>query len=202
MADAFICDAVRTPRSAAIPAASPRSAPTTSRRAPEACRSATPAWIGSGGDVVFGCANHGGEDNRNVARMALLLAGLPASIGGSTVNRLCGSGMDAWESPARHQGRGSRPHWPARREHDPAPFVHGKSAEASAARPIFDTTIGWRFGIPDESEHGTTSMPERRRTSRRTSRSPAPTRTPSPTGRSSAPAKRKRTAASPRRSSR
>lgn len=115
-------------------------------------------------DVVLGCANQAGEDNRNVARMAALLAGLPTSVGGVTVNRLCGSGLDALAVAAR-----------AVRCEDAelvlaggiesmsrAPFVLGKS-EAPFARDIalHDTTIGWRFVNPAmQAGFGTDSMPE------------------------------------------
>ena len=115
-------------------------------------------------DVVYGCANQAGEDNRNVARMALLLAGLPDSIGGSTVNRLCGSGMDAVGIAARAIKAGEASFMIAGgvESMTRAPFVQGKSAEAFGRHAeIYDTTIGWRFVNPlMKKAHGTDSMPE------------------------------------------
>jgi 3-oxoadipyl-CoA thiolase len=115
-------------------------------------------------DVILGCANQAGEDNRNVARMAVLLAGLPTGVAGSTVNRLCGSGLDAIGSAAR-----------AIRASDTqlmiaggvesmtrAPFVMPKAAEAYArANEVHDTTIGWRFiNRLMKAQYGVDSMPE------------------------------------------
>ena len=96
MADAFICDAVRTPIGRYAGGLAPVRADDLGAVPLKALRDRNPGvdWEAVE-DVVFGCANQAGEDNRNVARMALLLAGLPPSIAGSTVNRLCGSGMDA-----------------------------------------------------------------------------------------------------------
>ncbi|MBY0331637.1 MAG: 3-oxoadipyl-CoA thiolase [Acetobacteraceae bacterium] len=115
-------------------------------------------------DVIYGCANQAGEDNRNVARMALLLAGLPASIGGSTVNRLCGSGMDAVGIAGRAIKAGDAEFMIAGgvESMTRAPFVMGKQAEAFGRQAeIFDTTIGWRFVNPRmKAEHGVDSMPE------------------------------------------
>jgi acetyl-CoA acyltransferase len=115
-------------------------------------------------DVVFGCANQAGEDNRNVARMALLLAGLPQSIPGSTVNRLCGSGMDALGIAARAIKAGEANLMLAGgvESMTRAPFVMGKATEAfSRNAEIYDTTIGWRFVNPKmKAEHGIDSMPE------------------------------------------
>jgi len=115
-------------------------------------------------DVVYGCANQAGEDNRNVARMALLLAGLPDSIPGSTVNRLCGSGMDAVGIAARAIKAGEAELMVAGgvESMTRAPFVMGKAQEAfSRSAEIFDTTIGWRFVNPRmKAAHGIDSMPE------------------------------------------
>ncbi|MBB5694023.1 3-oxoadipyl-CoA thiolase [Muricoccus pecuniae] len=115
-------------------------------------------------DVVFGCANQAGEDNRNVARMALLLAGLPETVGGSTVNRLCGSGMDAVGIAARAIKAGEASFMLAGgvESMTRAPFVQGKSAEAfGRVAEIYDTTIGWRFVNPlMKKGHGVDSMPE------------------------------------------
>src|SRR5579863_1055522 len=115
-------------------------------------------------DVILGCANQAGEDNRNVARMALLLAGLPESISGSTVNRLCGSGMDAVGTAARAIACGEAEFIVAGgvESMSRAPFVMAK-AEAAYQRSteVYDTTIGWRFVNPRMRElYGTDSMPE------------------------------------------
>lgn len=99
-------------------------------------------------DVVFGAANQAGEDNRDVARMALLLAGLPTSVGGVTVNRLCASGLQAIMDASRGilNGDGSMYIAGGVESMSRAPFVMGKSDEAFSRKPeIFDTTIGWRF---------------------------------------------------------
>jgi acetyl-CoA C-acetyltransferase len=99
-------------------------------------------------DVIFGAANQAGEDNRNVARMALLLAGLPTSVGGATVNRLCASGLQAIMDASRGilNGDGSIYIAGGVESMSRAPFVMGKSEEAfSRKQEIFDTTIGWRF---------------------------------------------------------
>ncbi len=115
-------------------------------------------------EVVLGCANQAGEDNRNVARMALLLAGLPVSVPGLTVNRLCGSGLDAVAVAARQIGCGEAEVAVAGgvESMSRAPFVLPK-AEAAYSRQaeLHDTTIGWRFVNPRMAElHGTDSMPE------------------------------------------
>ena len=114
-------------------------------------------------DVVLGCANQAGEDNRNVARMAALLAGLPESVPGATINRLCGSGLDAVAAAARSIVAG---------DHDVvlaggvesmsrAPFVMPKAGTAfSRNAEIYDTTIGWRFVNPVlKARYGVDSMP-------------------------------------------
>jgi acetyl-CoA acyltransferase len=115
-------------------------------------------------DVVFGCANQAGEDNRNVARMALLLAGLPKEISGSTVNRLCGSSMDAIGVAARAIKSGEADLIIAGgvESMTRAPFVMGKADSAfSRVAETFDTTIGWRFINPlMKSKYGVDSMPE------------------------------------------
>ena len=115
-------------------------------------------------DVVFGCANQAGEDNRNVARMALLLAGLPKEIPGSTVNRLCGSSMDAIGVAARAIKSGEADLMIAGgvESMTRAPFVMGKADSAfSRVAETFDTTIGWRFVNPlMKSKYGVDSMPE------------------------------------------
>ncbi len=115
-------------------------------------------------DVIYGCANQAGEDNRNVARMAALLAGLPETIPGSTVNRLCGSGMDAVGIAARAIKAGEADLMLAGgvESMTRAPFVMGKQAEAfGRSAEIYDTTIGWRFVNPKmKAQHGIDSMPE------------------------------------------
>ena len=115
-------------------------------------------------DVIFGCANQAGEDNRNVARMALLLAGLPDTVPGSTVNRLCGSGMNAVGSAAQAIKSGEAELMIAGgvESMSRAPFVMNKSYSAfSRSAEIFDTTIGWRFINPKlKAQYGTDSMPE------------------------------------------
>jgi acetyl-CoA acyltransferase len=115
-------------------------------------------------DVVLGCANQAGEDNRNVARMAALLAGLPETVPGVTVNRLCGSGMDAVAIAARNIRAGEMELVLAGgvESMTRAPFVLGKSSEAfGRTAEIFDTTIGWRFINPKMKEaYGVDSMPE------------------------------------------
>jgi 3-oxoadipyl-CoA thiolase len=115
-------------------------------------------------DVVYGCANQAGEDNRNVARMALLLAGLPKEVPGVTVNRLCGSSMDAVASAARaiKSGEGELIIAGGVESMSRAPFVIGKADSAfSRAMKLEDTTIGWRFINPLlKARYGVDSMPE------------------------------------------
>lgn len=113
-------------------------------------------------DVMLGCANQAGEDNRNVARMALLVAGLPASVPGMTINRLCGSGMDAVGTAARAIKSGEAELILAGgvESMSRAPFVMGKSETAFGRAPeLFDTTLGWRFINPVlDKIYGTESM--------------------------------------------
>ncbi len=115
-------------------------------------------------DVIYGCANQAGEDNRNVARMAVLLSGLPGSIGGTTMNRLCGSGMDAVIAAARAIKAGDAEIMIAGgvESMSRAPFVMPKADSAfSRNAEIFDTTIGWRFINPlMKQQYGVDSMPE------------------------------------------
>ena len=115
-------------------------------------------------DVFFGCANQAGEDNRNVARMALLLAGIPASVPGVTLNRLCASGLDAVGTAARAIRAGEMDFAIAGgvESMTRAPFVQGKAQEAFArAAEIYDTTIGWRFINPlMKQQYGVDSMPD------------------------------------------
>jgi len=115
-------------------------------------------------EVYFGCANQAGEDNRNVARMALLLAGLPTSVPGLTLNRLCASGLEAVGTAARAIRAGEMEFAIAGgvESMTRAPFVQGKAQEAFArAAEIYDSTIGWRFINPlMKSQYGVDSMPE------------------------------------------
>ncbi|WP_306716219.1 3-oxoadipyl-CoA thiolase [Burkholderia dolosa] len=115
-------------------------------------------------DVIYGCANQAGEDNRNVARMSALLAGLPEGVPGSTINRLCGSGMDAVGAAARAIKSGEAALMIAGgvESMTRAPFVMGKATSAFARQAdIFDTTIGWRFVNPLMKQlYGVDSMPE------------------------------------------
>ncbi len=154
------------PRSGATVAAWRRYAPMTSAR----CRSgpsssAIPGvdW-GAVDDVIYGCANQAGEDNRNVARMALLLAGLPQEVPGATVNRLCGSSMDAIGIAARAIKSGEAALMIAGgvESMSRAPFVMAKAESAfSRSAKIEDTTIGWRFINPlMKAKYGVDSMPE------------------------------------------
>ncbi|SQJ16357.1 Beta-ketoadipyl-CoA thiolase [Serratia rubidaea] len=115
-------------------------------------------------DVILGCANQAGEDNRNLARMALLLAGLPQSVSGTTINRLCGSGLDALAMAARSIKAGEA-QWVlagGAESMTRAPLVMGKADSAfSRQAQLFDTTIGWRFVNPlMQQQFGTDSMPE------------------------------------------
>jgi acetyl-CoA acyltransferase len=115
-------------------------------------------------DVVYGCANQAGEDNRNIGRMALLLAGLPKEVPGATVNRLCGSSMDAVATAARviKSGEGELIIAGGVESMSRAPFVMGKADAAfSRGAKIEDTTIGWRFINPlMKAKYGVDSMPE------------------------------------------
>lgn len=115
-------------------------------------------------EVIFGCANQAGEDNRNVARMAVLLAGLPVEIPGTTINRLCGSGLDAVGTAARAIKAGEAELVLAGgvESMSRAPFVMGKAETAfQRAAEIHDTTIGWRFVNPlMKAQYGVDSMPE------------------------------------------
>lgn len=115
-------------------------------------------------DVFFGCANQAGEDNRNIARMGLLLAGLPISVPGNTINRLCASGLDAVGAASRaiKTGEISLAIAGGAESMSRAPFVMGKATEAfSRNAEIYDTTIGWRFINPlMKQQYGVDSMPE------------------------------------------
>jgi acetyl-CoA C-acetyltransferase len=165
LADAFICDAVRTPVGryggmlssvraddlAAVPLAALMQ------------RNPSVDWAGID-DVILGCANQAGEDNRNVARMAVLLSGLPVDVPGTTVNRLCGSGLDALGLAARSIRAGDCELMIAGgvESMSRAPFVMPKADAAfSRANAVYDTTIGWRFVNPKlKKAFGIDSMPE------------------------------------------
>ena len=115
-------------------------------------------------DVLYGCANQAGEDNRNVARMSALLAGLPVEVAGATINRLCGSGLDAVGSAARaiRSGEAQLSIAGGVESMSRAPFVMPKAESAfSRSNAVFDTTIGWRFVNPlMKAQYGVDSMPE------------------------------------------
>ncbi|SAL68333.1 3-oxoadipyl-CoA thiolase [Caballeronia humi] len=165
MTEAFICDGIRTPFGryggvfkdiraddlGAVPIRALMS------------RNASVDWE-QVADVLYGCANQAGEDNRNVARMSALLAGLPIDVPGSTINRLCGSGMDAVGSAARAIRAGDGDLYVAGgvESMTRAPFVMGKAATAFARQAeIHDTTIGWRFiNKKMREQYGVDSMPE------------------------------------------
>ena len=165
MPEAFICDGARTPIGryggslskvrtddlAALPLAA------------LAGRNGSVDW-GAVDDVIYGCANQSGEDNRNVARMALLLAGLPEDVPGATINRLCGSGLDALGSTARSIKAGETDLCIAGgvESMSRAPFVMAKADAAfSRKAEVYDTTLGWRFVNPKmEKRCGVDSMAE------------------------------------------
>jgi acetyl-CoA acyltransferase len=165
MSDAFICDSIRTPIGryggglstvrtddlAALPLIE------LMRRNPSV------DWA-QVDDVLYGCANQSGEDNRNVARMALLLAGLPDTVSGATINRLCGSGLDATGTMARaiRSGDAELGIVGGAESMTRAPFVMAKSdAPFSRKAEVYDTTLGWRFINPKmKAAHGVDSMGE------------------------------------------
>lgn len=165
MTEAFICDAIRTPIGRYAGALAQVRADDLGAVPLKALmeRNKDVDWT-SVDDVVYGCANQAGEDNRNVARMSSLLAGLPQAVPGSTVNRLCGSGMDAVGIAARALKSGEAGLMIAGgvESMSRAPFVMGKAASAFARdAAIYDTTIGWRFVNPlMKQQYGVDSMPE------------------------------------------
>ena len=162
---AFICDAVRTPIGRYGGALSSVRADDLGAIPIKALmeRNAKVDWAAVS-DVLYGCANQAGEDNRNVARMASLLAGLPQGVPGATINRLCGSGMDAVGSAARAIRAGEAELMIAGgvESMSRAPFVMPKAESAFArANAVYDTTIGWRFVNKRMKElYGVDSMPE------------------------------------------
>ena len=165
MTEAFICDYIRTPIGrfgGALSAVRTDDLAAHPIKALMARHSALD-WQALD-DVILGCANQAGEDNRNVARMALLLAGLPDSVTGTTINRLCGSGMDAILTAARAIKAGEAELMIAGgvESMSRAPFVMPKADTAfSRNAEIYDTTIGWRFVNPlMKAQYGVDSMPE------------------------------------------
>ena len=165
MTQAFICDAIRTPFGryggalSSVRTDDLGAVPIAALMA----RSPTVDWAAVT-DVLYGCANQAGEDNRNVARMSALLAGLPVDVSGATINRLCGSGMDAVGSAARAIKAGEAQLMIAGgvESMSRAPFVMPKADTAfSRANAVYDTTIGWRFINKRMKElYGVDSMPE------------------------------------------
>ncbi|MFC4297479.1 MAG: 3-oxoadipyl-CoA thiolase [Castellaniella sp.] len=163
--DAFLCDAVRTPIGRYGGALAGVRADDLAALPLRALMERHPGLDWSAlDDVLLGCANQAGEDNRNVARMAALLAGLPLSAPGATINRLCGSGMDAIGTAARAIRAGEAHLMIAGgvESMSRAPFVVPKAEQAwSRQAAMYDTTIGWRFVNPLMARaHGTHSMPE------------------------------------------
>ncbi|WP_126227102.1 3-oxoadipyl-CoA thiolase [Burkholderia ambifaria] len=165
MTDAYICDAIRTPIGRYGGALKDVRADDLGAVPLKALieRNQNVDWSAIE-DVIYGCANQAGEDNRNVARMSALLAGLPTAVPGTTLNRLCGSGMDAVGTAARAIKAGEARLMIAGgvESMTRAPFVMGKAASAFARQAaIFDTTIGWRFINPlMKQQYGVDSMPE------------------------------------------
>ncbi|PKR51459.1 3-oxoadipyl-CoA thiolase [Thalassospira povalilytica] len=165
MADAYICDYIRTPIGRFGGSLSQVRADDLGAVPLKALVERNPDLdFGAVDDVVFGCANQAGEDNRNVARMSSLLAGLPETVTGTTVNRLCGSGMDAIIIAARAIKAGEADLMIAGgvESMSRAPFVMPKATSAfSRNAEIYDTTIGWRFVNPVmKKQYGVDSMPE------------------------------------------
>ncbi len=162
---AFICDAVRTPIGRYGGALSSIRTDDLGALPIKAlmARNPTVDW-NLVEDIIYGCANQAGEDNRNVARMAGLLAGLPAAVGGATINRLCGSGMDAIGTAARAIKAGEAALMIAGgvESMSRAPFVMPKAESAfSRSNAVYDTTIGWRFiNKLMKQQYGVDSMPE------------------------------------------
>ena len=165
MTEVFICDYIRTPigrYGGSLSSVRPDDLGAVPLRALVA-RNPGVDWAAVD-DVIFGCANQAGEDNRNVARMSLLLAGLPVEVSGTTINRLCGSGMDAALTAARMIAAGEAGLVIAGgvESMSRAPFVMPKAESAfSRDNAVYDTTIGWRFVNPAmKAAHGVDSMPQ------------------------------------------
>ncbi len=162
---AYICDAIRTPFGRYAGALSSVRTDDLGAVPIKALMARNPQvdW-GAVSDVIYGCANQAGEDNRNVARMAALLAGLPEQVPGMTVNRLCGSGLDALGTAARAIKAGEAALMIAGgvESMSRAPFVMPKAESAfSRSNAVYDTTIGWRFINPEmKRRYGVDSMPD------------------------------------------
>ena len=165
MTQAFICDAVRTPFGRYGGALSSVRTDDLGAVPLKALMARNPSvdWAAVT-DVIYGCANQAGEDNRNVARMSALLAGLPIEVPGATLNRLCGSGLDAVGSAARALKAGEAELMIAGgvESMSRAPFVMPKAESAfSRSNAVYDTTIGWRFiNKLMKERYGVDSMPE------------------------------------------
>ena len=165
MIDAFICDAVRTPIGRYGGALASVRADDLAALPLKALMERNPGVDWSAvDDLIFGCANQAGEDNRNVGRMAVLLAGMPIGVPGTTINRLCGSGMDAVGMAARAIRAGDCDFVLAGgvESMSRAPFVMPKAESAfSRSNAVYDTTIGWRFVNPAmKAQFGVDSMPQ------------------------------------------
>ncbi len=165
MTEAFICDAIRTPVGRLNGGLSAVRADDLAAIPLRALAERNPAldW-GAVEDVILGCANQSGEDNRNVARMAVLLAGLPETVPGSTINRLCGSGLNAvgLAAQAIRAGEADLMIAGGAESMTRAPYVMGKAATAfDRAQTIEDTTMGWRFINPAlRAAYGVDAMPQ------------------------------------------
>ncbi len=165
MTEAFICDAIRTPFGRYAGALSAVRADDLGAIPLRALMQRNPGvdWAQLS-DVLFGCANQAGEDNRNVARMAALLSGLPVDVPGATINRLCGSGLDAVGTAARaiKAGEAGLVIAGGVESMSRAPFVMPKmDAAFGRSNAVYDTTIGWRFVNPlMKAQYGVDSMPE------------------------------------------
>ncbi|RYD25704.1 MAG: acetyl-CoA C-acyltransferase, partial [Lysobacteraceae bacterium] len=165
MTDAFICDAIRTPIGRLNGALSSVRADDLAAIPIRALMARNPHvdWHAVD-DAILGCANQAGEDNRNVARMAVLLAGLPEQVSASTINRLCGSGLDAVGSAARAIRSGDADLMIAGgvESMTRAPYVMGKAGSGfDRSQKIEDTTLGWRFVNPAmQAKYGVDTMPQ------------------------------------------
>ena len=165
MADAFLCDAIRTPIGRLNGSLAQIRADDLAAVPIKALIARNPGvdWAAVD-DTILGCANQSGEDNRNVARMAVLLSGLPEAVSGSTINRLCGSGLDAIGSAARAIRSGDAAFMIAGgvESMTRAPYVMGKAqAPFDRAQKLEDTTLGWRFVNPAmQAAYGVDTMPQ------------------------------------------
>ena len=165
MADAFLCDAIRTPIGRLNGSLAHIRADDLAALPIKALIARNPGvdWAAVD-DTILGCANQSGEDNRNVARMAVLLSGLPEAVSGSTINRLCGSGLDAIGSAARAMRSGDAAFMIAGgvESMTRAPYVMGKAqAPFDRAQKLEDTTLGWRFVNPAmQAAYGVDTMPQ------------------------------------------